>query len=481
MAHANQSGETHADGAVKTIRPTEAIALFQLGNRQMQAQDLVAAEQSLRGAIALNPRFPQAYAALGYLLQHLGDHDQEVEELYRKAISQAPRLAQVYINLGVLLLQQKRLSDAEAAYANALALDPRSPAAWSNLGSLYISTKREEDAEICLQRAVELDPNARKARFNRSYLKLRRGKFDEGWELFEAREWYVRFEKIFAFPRWQGCSSLAGKSLLLCLEAGHGDVIQFCRYTALLKALGTRHITLLCHPALERLMRTLDGLDEIVSYTNTYTGGEHDYWMPLLSAPYQFHSPQTRAANDGSAEIYARIPYLHADAALCAQWAPKIPQRGKRVGLAWHGNPKFENDRDRSLPGLHTLLPLWEVPGLELISLQKGHAESQALDMATQRPLTCLGHEMTDFADAAAIISQLDLVISVDTAMAHLAGALGKPCWLLLPDYMTDWRWGIEGTHSDWYPGVLRLFRQGADGQWPPVITQLVQALREQN
>jgi hypothetical protein len=173
-------------------------------------------------------------------------------------------------------------------------------------------------------------------------------------------------------------------------------------------------------------------------------------------------------------------PYLHAEQSLCAHWAGVLPSTGAlHVGLVWKGNPQFENDRDRSLPHLQTLAPLWRVPGVNYFSLQKGAGEGEVASCSARQPLTELGSRMQDFADAAAIITQLDLVITVDTAMAHLAGALGKPCWLLLPWYMTDWRWGADGADSIWYPDVMRLFRQGPDCDWGPAIAAVARALLE--
>ena len=379
-------------------------------------------------------------------------------------------MATAHLNLGALLLLQKRFAEAEAAYAAALALAPSSSALWSNLGSLYLATKKEDDAETCLRKAMALDSTNRKARFNLAYLQLRRGLWEEGWTLFEARDWYSNIEKHFRFPRWQG-EPLEDKSLLVSFEAGHGDVIQFSRYATLLKARGVKRLTLVCHPALTRLMRSHAAIDEIFSSADAVPVTGHDYWMPLLSAPFHFYRPD--------APVYASLPYLRAEPAMRAHWASLLPQQGLRVGLVWRGNPAFENDKDRSLPGPDTLLPLWQVPGVTLVSLQKGAGETQAQAFAADHALTCLGPQMQNFADAAAIVDQLDLLISVDTAMAHLAGALGKPCWVLLPNYMTDWRWGMQGTHSAWYPDCLRLFRQADDGQWEGVIQDLVQALQE--
>ncbi len=450
--------------------PATAIAVFQQGNQLLQDQQYAAAEDCYAQAIALNPQFPQAHAQLAYVLDRRGAVT-AAETHYRQALAMAPALASVHINLGALLLQQKRLPEAEAAYAAALSLEPGSSALWSNLGSLYLACKNDADAEACLRQAMALDPGNRKARFNLAYLQLRRGVWAEGWALFEARDWYASMEQHFRFPRWQG-EALQDKSLVLSFEAGHGDVIHFCRYASLLKARGVRQLTLVCHPALTRLMRSHADIDEVISFTDAVPTTGHDYWMPLLSAPHHFYQPE--------APIYAPPPYLQADAALCAHWAAQLPTQGLRVGLAWRGNPAFENDRDRSLPGLETLLPLWQIPGLALISLQKGAGEAEAQAFSAAHALLCLGPQMQDFADAAAIVAQLDLVISVDSAMAHLAGALGKPCWVLLPDYMTDWRWAAEGTRSAWYPDSLRLFRQDADGCWPPVVQRLAQALQTQ-
>lgn len=447
--------------------PVDAVALFHQGNQLLQAQHFRQAEGCFAQAIALHPDFPQAHANLAYLLDRRGDAA-SAEAHYRQAIALAPALASAYINLAALLLQQKRLAEAEAACAAALSLEPDSSALWTNLGSLYLATQNEDDAEACLRKAMALDPDGHKARFNLAYLQLRRGAWAEGWALFESRDWYAAMEQHFQFPRWRD-EALQGKSLVLSFEAGHGDVIQFIRYATLLKEQGAQRLTLVCHPALTRLMHTHPALDDVISFTDAVPSSGHDYWMPLLSAPFHCYRPD--------APIYAPAPYLQAAPALCAQWAARLPAHGLRIGLVWRGNPAFENDHDRSLPGIQTLCPLWQVSGVALISLQKGAGEAEADAFAADQPLTCLGPQMQDFADAAAIVRQLDLLISVDTAMAHLAGALGTPCWVMLPHYMTDWRWGSAGDTSAWYPDTLRLFRQSSDGDWAPVVREVVREL----
>ena len=460
-----------------------ALSLFSEGNDKVTAGDFAGAELLFREALALNPLFPQAHANLGYLLDRRGALG-DAEISLRTAISMAPQLAGVRLNLGALLLQQKRLDEAEAVYAMALQIEPDSSPLWSNLGSLYVAMQRFDDAETCLNKAMQLDTENRKAPFNLAYLRLREGRFKEGWALFEARDWYATMEQHFLFPRWRG-QPLQGHSVMLSFEAGHGDVIQFCRYATLLKSRGAGRIGLVGHPALTRLMRSLPALDEVISFTDNVPREGYDYWLPLMSAPHYCHVADTDADADADADadssVYAEVPYLYPDADLQTLWAPRIPVGRRRIGLVWKGNPAFENDRDRSLPSLATLQPLWSVANITWVSLQKGRGEDEALDINCSYPLTHLGGAMQDFADAAAILSQLDLLISVDTAMAHLAGAIGTPCWLLLPDYMTDWRWGTGRSDSVWYPDTIRLFRQSSDQQWAPVIHALVNALQAWN
>ena len=292
---------------------------------------------------------------------------------------------------------------------------------------------------------------------------------EEGWECLESRDWYAGLQARLSCPRWNG-EPLAGRSLLVGYEAGHGDVIQFCRYIPMLKATGAGRITLLCHPGLQRLMTTLPGVDEVLSLDAPWPATQWDLWTPMLSLPRHLG---TRIDN-----VPATTPYLSANEDDMQRWSESLGElKSHRVGLVWRGNPRFENDGERSLPSLSMLAPLWRVPGIQFISLQKGEGEKEAARAPKAQPLLALGGAVTDFADTAAIIEQLDLVISVDTAVAHLAGALGKSCWLLLPDYMTDWRWLRERSDSPWYP-QMRLFRQEEDGRWEPVIRQVAQTLQ---
>jgi Tfp pilus assembly protein PilF len=448
-----------------------AESLFLKGNRHMAAGDAARAETCFREAIRRAPDLAEAHANLGVLLDRAGSAV-DAEQHYRRAIAGAPDCGETHLNLGALLTGTKRFDEADSAFRRALALMPESTAAWSNLGVLQACRKQEAEAERSYRMALALDPDYPLASFNLAYLLLRQGRFEEGWRRLEARNWYAALEAHLDCPRWRG-ESLQGKSVLIGFEAGHGDMIQFGRYAAELKAHGATRVAVLCHPPLKTLFATLDGADCAYAFDHEFPLAEWDYWTPPLSIP--FHCG-TRLDS-----IPASLPYLRPDPEKREAWASRLaalcPHAGLRVGLVWKGNPRFENDADRSLPGLDVLAFFGEVSGVCFFSLQKGAGEEEAARPPAGLPLVDLGPAIEDFSDTAAIVANLDLVISVDTAAAHLAGALGKPCWVLLPDYKTDWRWLAGRDDSPWYPGVMRLFRQPRMGDWHPVLAAVRTAL----
>jgi hypothetical protein len=355
----------------------------------------------------------------------------------------------------------------------------------SNFGMLLACMQREAEAEALYRTAIALDPAYRKARFNLAYLLLRQGRYAEGWACMEARAWHGVFEKQLAFPRWCG-EPLTGKSLLITVEGGFGDMIQFCRYARLAKQQGAAHVAVLCHPELRRLLHSVDAIDDVIGYDESLPAMAWDYWTMPLSLPSLF---QTTLET-----IPAALPYLFAEAQHVQRWKQcmdeserALPDAGAangtlRIGLAWQGNPRFENDADRSLPSPDLLTPLFAIPHTRYFSLQKtngeSNSESERKRGVPSLPLCNPAMQLDDFADTAALIANLDLVITVDTAIAHLAGALGKPCWVLLPAYQPDWRWLAERSDSPWYPQVMRLFRQQHAGDWAPPIAQLASALQ---
>ncbi len=435
----------------------------------MEIGDVTGAEASFRKALQIAPDFAEAYANLGLLLDRQGVTD-AAEVYYRCSLDLNPTYSETHLNLGALLANKKRFTEAEGAYKQAIALRPNSPVGWSNLGVLYACMKREVEAEQCHRTAMSLDESYAIARFNLSYLLLRQGRFEEGWYCLEARNWYAALAAHLVCPRWQG-ESLIGKSILISYEAGHGDMIQFCRYADVLKTQGATSITMICHPALKTLFAELESVDTVISFDEKIPTSNWDFWTPPLSIPYYC---KTRLDS-----IPAKIPYLRAPINSIEKWAALLPKEGLRVGLVWKGSTQFENDADRSLPSLDVLAPLWTVAGVNFISLQKGAGEDEAVQPPRGLPLINLGPQLADFADTAAVVMNLDLVICVDTAVAHLTGALGKPCWVLLPEYKTDWRWLIDRTDSPWYPGTMRLFRQPAMGVWGTVVAEVVSALEQ--
>ncbi len=300
---------------------------------------------------------------------------------------------------------------------------------------------------------------------------LARGAFEDGWPLFEARRDPRSPEALPApalpFPEWTG-EPLDGKSLLVWFEQGFGDEIQTARYVPWLKDRGAARVSLVCKPQLAQLFATLPGVDAVIPASGHAQIDPHDYWVPPFSIPYR--------AGARLETIPAEIPYLAATLDRRVRWDRALPPGDLRIGLAWRGSAALKNDANRSLAGLSTLAPLWSVPGAVFVSLQKGSGEEEADKAPPGQPIIPLGAGIADFADTAAIIDQLDLVISVDTAVAHLAGALGKPCWVLLPRIGTDWRWLRDRDDSPWYP-TLRLFRQGEGETWDAVIVRVAEAL----
>jgi Flp pilus assembly protein TadD len=439
-------------------------------NHLMAAGDFAGAEDCYLQALALQPWHAASRANLGYLKEQQGAAA-EAEFHYRQAIALVPDHPQLHQNLGALLLKEKRFAESEAAMRTALELAPDSATAWSQLGALLVCTHREPEGEACYRRALAIEPGHARAQFNLSYLLLRQARLEEGWRMLDARWQFDHFPLSFECAFWHG-EPLAGKSIVVGLEAGHGDMIQFCRYAAMLKARGAARVDLVCHPALQRLFATLPAVDVVYALGETLSGG-WDYWTRPMRLPGLFGTQL--------ATIPATMPYLQAEPAAVERWRGVLPQQGLRVGLAWRGNANFENDADRSLSSLMALAPLAAAAStlatpVHFVSLQKGAGEAEALSPPVGMSMHAIGQQLGDFAETAAVMANLDLVISVDTAVAHLAGAMGKPCWLLLPDYRCDWRWMKDRDDTPWYPS-MRLFRQSRDGGWTPVIATVAALL----
>ncbi|MBF0126956.1 MAG: tetratricopeptide repeat protein [Magnetococcales bacterium] len=425
----------------------------------------------LQKAAELLPEDGETANYLG-MIRHQQGRWEEAERCYRQALTWLPDYAEGHYNLGITLQDQGRLAEAEAHYRRALALRADYVKPWNNLGNLLKEQARFVEAEEALLQAVGLQPELVDAQWNLALLYLSQGRYQEGWPLHETRHHPDKTDRKtlpidVPFPMWRG-EDLTGRTLLLTQEQGLGDQIQFFRYVSRLKAMGVKRITLVCLAPLEALFAAQPEVDQVLVKETLQNYPQHDYWSFLLSLPLRLGTtPET---------IPATLPYLRAPMDRLSRWGDLVPGRGFRVGLVWKGNPKHSNDAHRSLPGLLPLVPLGSVPGVVLISLQKENGEE-----ASHPPpgLTLLnpGAAIGDCADTAALVAHLDLVISVDSAVAHLAGAMGKPCWVMLSAVGTDWRWLHDRADSPWYPGCMRLFRQGAPEEWSEVVERMASAL----
>lgn len=510
-------------------RPDEALACWQtaadngsadatcwanLGLLRLHRREDEAAEQAMRHALRLNPRQPQTLVNLGVLLA-AGKRWAEAETLYRSALEMRPDDVAALTNLGLALEELRRFDEAETLQRQALALAPeraeihnhlagvlaRNPrgvageaenhyrealrlqpghaAHLSNLGALFFDQGRVHEAEETLREALVLDPQQASAHINLGQLLLSLGRLPEGFEHTEMRYRLRVPGAVPGFPdqppphaarQWRG-EPLAGKRLLVWPEQGHGDQLQFCRYLAIVRAQQRPAvITCACTGSLVELLQTLEGPDAVITLEAAPAAlAEHDFWVPMLSLPLFCGTTLETIPGD--------TPYLAADVRTVARWAPRLPPTGKRTGLVWRGNVQHDNDAERSLPDLSVLAPLWSVPGLVFVSLQKWAGEDEARDPPAGQPLVHLGSDIETFSDSAAIVAQLDLLICVDTAACHLAGALDVPCWVMLPAWRNDWRWLRDRDDTPWYRRT-RLFRQARRGDWAGVVQDMAQALR---
>jgi tetratricopeptide (TPR) repeat protein len=426
-----------------------------------------------RHALEMAPDSALAHSNLGNILHETGKFDDALA-CFSRALEIEPNFAQPYNGLGNVLSKIGRIEDAIASYRRALEIDPDYAEAHYNLGSAFRVLGMFDDAAVCNRRALEINPKFGDASFNLGLTLLTQGKYAEAWPHYESRFDPRRKKKAIAIPdlpfaRWNG-ESLHGRSLLIWPEQGFGDFIQFARYASLLKDRGVARLTFHCDAALKPLLETVAGVDEVV--TDSASISRHDFWSFPLSLPLHF------ATTPGT--IPAKLPYLQALPERIAHWRERIPPPTElRVGLVWKGSVLHANDKNRSLPGLFALAPLWNVPGVTFISLQKGHGQDEVLQAPIAQPIVALGLDIADFADTAAIVANLDLVICIDTAVAHIAGAMNKPCWVLLPAMDSDWRWFQERADSPWYPGAIRLFRQITHGDWSDAIIEVQSALSD--
>ena len=466
--------------AIQAGRPAEGLELLRRvlraapsaeawslhGAARQQLGDLSGAVASYQAALKLAPDHLPALGNLGFALNECGRFA-EAEAILRRAIGLSPDFAAAWFNLGSVLVRQGRMVEAVDAYAAVLRLQPDNALALNAIGFPLQETGRMAEAERTLRAALRLAPDMPGAHYNLGMNLLLQGRYEEGWREYEWR-WRVTppisAPRDFPQPLWDGQPS--GARVLLHAEQGLGDTIQFCRYVPL--AAARARVVLEVPAPLTRLLATLPGVETIVTQGEPLP--DFDFHCPLLSLPHRFGTTLET--------VPAAIPYLSAEPAGVARWRDRLaPLPGRRVGLCWAGNPRAHDlgahaiDRRRSIT-LTSLAPLAALLNVSFVSLQKHPPVADAPPML---PLYDWTAELHDFADTAALVAALDLVISVDTAVAHLAGALGRPVWIL-NRFDTCWRWLTDRLDSAWYP-TARLFRQARPGDWDSVVNDLATTL----
>ena len=428
-----------------------AAALAELGRH---AQAVSAYEQ----ALVLDPAYADAHAHLGTSLLSLGQTDVAIAS-FDQAIALDAACVSAYLNRGNAYLEKQAFANALADYDQAIALQPSHALAYANRAAVLKHLHRLDESLQSSDRAIALDPQYVDAQFNKSLTQLLRGDLAEGFRAYQVRWQTPTFAPIrrnFTQPLWLGESAIQGKRLLVHNEQGLGDSIQFCRYVSLAARAGAEVIYEVEAPLYD-LFQSLEGVTTRVRQRELLPA--FDLYCPVMSLPIAFNSTVQ--------SIPAPTPYLQAKPEKLAQWATRLgPQQGPRIGLVWSGNASHKADQQRSiaLGDFLEALP----PGLEYFSLQKDLRQADAQALAQAPHLRHFGPELADFSDTAALCTHMDLVIAVDTSVAHLAGALGVPTWLLLP-HLPDWRWLLDRSDSPWYPH-MRLFRQETAGHWKSVL-----------
>jgi len=421
-----------------------------------------------RKALRIRPDVPEFHYNLGNAYKEAGRFC-EAASCYQRAIDLKGDMVEAHFNMANALKESGALSDAISRYEAVLAMAPRHVEALNNMGLAYRDNQEVKKAIDVFQRALRLDPGHVEIRWNRALALLLCGRYHEGWKEYEVRfqrnDLATTYPRRLDRPRWDG-SFLRGQTILVHHEQGLGDTIQFVRYLPMVKARGGR-VLLEVHESLAKLCRTVAGVDEVFSCPlDQEIDRPFDCCVPLMSLPRIFRTTLC--------DIPADIPYIRPDPDMAAMWGERLTGPRLKVGLVWSGNPRHKDDRNRSCP-LKAFGPLARIPGVQIYALQKQGREG-AEEELQNLGIVNLGKELDDFSVTAGILANLDLIISVDTAVAHLSGAMGRPVWILLP-FVPDWRWLLKGEYTPWYP-TARLFRQRRRGDWEEVVQRTAETLR---
>lgn len=448
------------------LKPSYAEARHNLEQSLLDRQRVVGPEGRLREAVRRDPQCAGAHNNLGVAL--LDQEDLEgAESSLREALRLQAEFPEAHNNLSVVFWRQGRLEEAQAAAQEALRLRPDFAEAYNNLGNVYHAQGRMEEAMACFEESLTRKPDYADPHLNRALAWLLLGRWEEGWAEYEWR-WQLPTvrRRDFRQPLWDG-GPLQGRTILLHAEQGLGDTLNFIRYAPLVQAQGGRVVAVVPQ-SLVPLLSSCRGIDHLAAYGGALP--DFDVHAPLLTLP--------RLLGTTPDNVPAEVPYVLVDPQRVQRWRLWLMgYRGFKVGIAWQGERKHRNDRQRSA-ALAQFAPLAQLPGVQLLSLQKGAGCEQLADCPFA--VTDLGRWLDNsggaFMDTAAVMQELDLVVCVDTALGHLAGALGVPVWLALP-FAPDWRWLRSRSDTPWYP-TMRLFRQPRSGDWDSVFTQMAEDLR---
>ncbi|NVK19995.1 MAG: glycosyltransferase family protein [Methylocystaceae bacterium] len=426
--------------------------------------DLQAALNFYARSLAFYPEQPDAYNNMAVALRKL-QHYEAALACYQKSLDLREDFAGTYSNMGNVLNDLDRLDEALAAHKKAVELDPDEVQYLYNKGLALRDAGYCEDALQIFDAVLEKDPSYKDCPWDRALTYLVAGDFEKGFAEYDAR-WQLDKSppRQFSQPRWQG-DSLQGKRLFIHREQGFGDSIQFVRLISSIKKRYGGTVILECQPELMTLFQDCEGIDHLVPFGSVLP--EFDTWIPLMSLG---HLLDVREDN-----IPGEVPYLFPPKASRFRIRPAV-EGGMNIAIAWAGSPTHQNDRRRSVP-LNYFIPLAGLPDVRLFSLQKGEGRHDLQKTGASALIVDAGNDINDFADSAGLIDQMDLVITIDTSVAHLAGALGKEVWVMLP-YTPDWRWMLAREDSPWYP-QMTLIRQPEPGNWQAVFDRVTEKLRE--
>jgi len=447
-----------------TLRPDHADTLV---NRGVVLAELERADEALQcfdRALALQPHDAEALYNRGRTLADLL-RPQEAMESYDRALAVQPGHADTLSNRGVVLASLGRHAQALESYDRALAIKPIATSL-SNRGNSLVALKRFDDALASFDQALALNPSHPGAHWNKSLCLLLLGRFAQAWPLHEWRKKLAHHASLHPYEDrlWHGAEDISGKTLLVYSEQGLGDIIQFCRYLPLVAARGAKVVFSVRDP-LVRLMQSFSRHGVTVAPRSAAI--DFDYATPLMSLPLALGIFDP---------VPASAPYLYAEPERIALWRDRIGSAGLRVGISWQGSGA---DQGTAIP-LRSFEAMAQIPNVRLISLQKNEGSDQLRNLPPGMKVETLGADFDAgpeaFLDTAAVMETLDLIITIDTSIAHLAGALGRPAWVALK-HVPDWRWLLDRADSDWYP-TLKLFRQPADGDWSGLVAQMTALLQ---